>query len=229
METRTPPRWLRDTQRRYQRARCMWMCAYGLGWLGFFGVLSLAFLATPTGALEYVLWCMCFAAWVGLDLLKPASRASRYGTAAYGLAGAMVRYEVDPERPESVLGEAAQRAQEALHIKRIRISPEWIRRKRLRYRLTALAWTSPALLATAFFVASILFRWRWVRPWQVLAVLAVLFVGAGFKTRRLAQARQILDEAIERYEFESAGGDESALDEADRRASTTLCGAVYPA
>ncbi|MGA2275793.1 MAG: hypothetical protein ABSH00_19770 [Bryobacteraceae bacterium] len=228
METRTAPTWIRDKERRYRRTRWMWICASGLGWLGFFGALSLAFLHTPAGALKYVLYCLCLAAWVGLDLLKPASRASRFETAACGLAGAIVRYEVDPELPESVLSEAAQRAQESLHIKRVRIAPAWIRRNKLRYRLTALAWASPVILTLAFFGVSAIFRWRWVRPWQVLVVLAVLFVGAALKTRRLVQARQILDEAIERYEFESAADDEGALAEADQRASATLSGLPSP-
>lgn len=221
MEPRTAPQWIRDIEKRYERMRWVWTCATVLGVLGFVGVIGLVY--SRLDALDGVLYVGCLAGWVGLDYLKAELRAQRYGSAANMLDGAITRYEVDPDRPESELADAAERAQESLRIKRIRIAPEWIRLKLRRYRLRVLAWPVSATLVTmTLFAASVLLKWQWVRPEPLFIAFILLFNVAIFKTRRLVQARQVLDEEIQRYEFETAAGDENALAEADQRASGLL-------
>jgi hypothetical protein len=57
----------------------------------------------------------------------------------------------------------------------------------------------------------------------VLAVFIGSLVGAMFGTLKLMKAREILGEAMARYEFESAAT-QSVLDEAGQRASEVLSG-----
>jgi len=222
METRTAPRWIRDLEKRYERMRWMWMGATTLVWLAFIGWCVSVWI-TPTGVLEWGLAGVCWVAWPALSWLKPEERAQRYRTAASILAGPIARYEEDSDCSESALREAAQRARESLRIERIRSAPEWIRRKRRGYRLRVLAWLLSAfLLAAALFGASALFKWRMAGPWPMLIVVLLLFAVSVFKTRGLVEACQILRGAIERYEFETAAGDEGALIEADRTVSALL-------
>jgi hypothetical protein len=161
-----------------------------------------------------------------LQFLTPEKRAQRYETAYLALKAAIARYEAEPDLPDSALSEAGQRAREALRAERIRSAPEWIRRKRLRCRLKALGWVSPAMLALTWQLAAALIEWRWVRPWHaapLVAVFVLLLAGGIFMARKLKKAAGILSQAIERYEFESAAT-ESELQEADQRASEALEG-----
>jgi hypothetical protein len=222
METRTAPRWIRDLEKRYARMRWVWMCGTVAGWLGWLGWLIL-FLSEPKSVLGWVSYGVCFAACFGKDVVNTEVRAQRYRTASSILASAILRYEAGSDCSESALTDAAQRARESLRIERIRSAPEWIRRERRGYRLRVLAWLLPAFLLTAaFFGASVLFRWRTAGPWPMLIVFLLLLILSVIKTRGLVEACQILRGAIERYEFESAGGDEGALIEADQTASALL-------
>ncbi len=191
------------------------LCA--AAWLASFWIAH----TTLWNSLGYVF----FAAWIALGFLKPEKRAQRYEIAFFALKAAIARFEGDPDVPDSVLGEADRRAYEALHVKRIRTAPAWIRSKRRGYRLRILRWLSPALLPVVLPAVALLLGWRWLlRPWHAVFVVAafiLLFVGATYGTRKLVGARGILSEAIERYEYESAAA-ESDLEEADRRASEVL-------
>jgi hypothetical protein len=92
--------------------------------------------------------------------------------------------------------------------------------------LKILAWISPAMFAVTLSAAAARLRWPWVLPWHAAAFLAAFvafLVGAMIGTRKLMKARDILGEAMARYEFESAAT-ESVLDEAGQRASEVLSG-----
>jgi hypothetical protein len=219
METGTAPRWIRKMEKRCHRARWMWVCVSVLGWLGWLG--SMLSRQMPDTAWGNVLRVACLAAFVALLVLAPGKRARRCEMAARTLNTAIVRYEASPARPESVLAEAGQRAREILRLERIRTAPAWIGDQRRSYRLRILGWISPALLALAFAAAAVVLRWQWVQPWHgavLLAVFILYSVGSLFGTRKLMKARDILGQAMERYEYESAAV-ESDLDEAGQRAS----------
>lgn len=223
METRTAPRWIGDWEKRYRRTRWMWKCAEWLGWLGWAGWWVCLFLGPPSTALWNSVAGLCLVGWVALDHFKLEERAECYGAAADALGEAIAGYEASPDRPESTLTEAYQRACESLRLERIRTAPTWVRERRRQYRLRVLGCISPAVAALAFETAAAYFGWRWVRPGQILAAGLVLLFGGLLKAGRPSTASRILTEAIERYEFESAAT-ESALDEEDRRASEALLG-----
>ena len=226
METRTAPQWIRDPERRYKRLGRLWMCVAALVWLGFIGwgpFLSLSSFCTPHCTLLNVLAGLCLAGWFVLEYFEPGKRAVRYGAAANALDAAITRYEVAPDRPDSTLSEADQRASEGLRIKPIRTAPAWIRDKRRGYTLRQLGWTSLPFLAVTFPLAASLWRWRWT-PWQNVffaAVFSLLLATAVLGSRRIAAARKILTEAIEGYECVSAEN-EGVLVETDHKASEVL-------
>ena len=222
METQTAPQWIRDTEKRYECARRLWICVAALSWLCLFG-WTFVICFTPRGALQDVLYGLCLASYFGLQYLKPEVRADRYGIAARALNVAVARYEVSPDRPDSTLSETYRRAYESLHIKRIRTAPPWIRDKRRRYTLRQLRWMSLPLLPWMFPLVASLWRWRWVHWQNVLfaAVFGLLLAMAILGGRKIVAARKILTEAIDRYEFLSAEN-EGALVEADRQASEAL-------
>jgi len=202
--------------------RWMWICVEALGWLAFIG-WCVSVWSTPTGVLEWGLAGVCWVAWPASSWLRPEVRAQRYRTAASIVAVVIARYAEDSDCSESALREAAQRAEERLRIKRIRIAPEWIRLKRRHYRLRVLAWPiSAILLAMPLVFASIHFRWRTAGFWSMLIVVLLLFVVSVIRTRGLVEACQVLRGVIERYEFETAAGDEGALIEADQTVSALL-------
>lgn len=195
------------------------MCLHGLGWISFFGSIVLAHATKPGATLSIALCGLCFISLIATVPPVPM-RARRYGVASDTLDVAIVKYEVSPDRPETSLNDAARWAHEYLRIERVRIAPEWIRRSRRSLTLRLFAWFGPALLALAVAVASSIFEWPRVRHWHppLVCLLALLF--AKFTAGRLFRAWDILNEAIRRYEYESAGGDESALVEAGQRASS---------
>jgi len=166
---------------------------------------------------------LCLVGWVALDHGKLEERARRYRNAAYALYGAIVRYEVSSDLPESTLVEAERRAREKARVERIRTAPAWIRSERRRYWLRILGWVSPAALVLALEIPAANSWWRWLRPWHVLAASLVLLAGGWFQARKLGQASGILGEAMERYEYESAAT-ERELEEAGRWASETASG-----
>jgi hypothetical protein len=224
METRTAPQWIRDKEKRYRRAGRMWGGGGCLGLLAEGGVLAFLWIsrASPWAYLSLAF----YAGLAALGFLRPEKRAERYETASLALKAAIARYEAEPDLPESALSEADQRAHEALRVERIRSAPDWIRSRRRRYRLRILGWVSPAMLALILPLAAVLFEWRRMRTWHVAplaAVFILLLAGGMFKASKLSKAAGALSEAIERYEYESAAT-ESALQEADQRASEALEG-----
>jgi len=219
METRKAPKWIRKSEKSHRRRRRMWKCVTALGWLGWAG--SMLIRQMPDTAWWNVLKVACPAAFVSLLVLAPGKRAGRHGVAAHLLDVAMVRYEASPDRPESELTEARQRAHEIMHVERIRTAPAWIRDQRRGYRLRILGWIIPALLAVAVPAAAAVLQRGWIEPWYGAAFLAAFIlytVGALVGTRKLVKARDILAEAIERYECEAAAT-ESDLQEAGQRAA----------
>lgn len=224
METQTAPQWIRKREKRCRWARWMWRFVRVLGWLGWVGaMLSRQMPDTPAWN---VLRLVCLAAFVGLLFLAPEKRARRCEIAAHILDTAIVRYEASQDRPESLLSQASQLANETLRVKRIRTAPAWIRDKGRGYRRRILGWISPALLALAFPVAVAVFKWPWVQPWHAVVFLAVFIlysVGFLFGIRKLMKARDILAEAIERYEYEPAAT-EGDLEASGRQASEAARG-----
>jgi FtsH-binding integral membrane protein len=224
METRTAPQWIRDREAGYRRTRRMWTCAMVLGWLCCLVFLISIFLPRNTlwDVVRYVS-CSAYVAWVFLRIER---RVQRYGNAAKALNAAIAQYEGGPDLGESILGEADRRARETLHVERIRTAPAGIRSKRRRCTLRILGWfTVPlagALLMAALFWWPLWYRGPWVFP-LLLAVFVGSLVGAMFGTRKLKKVWDILGEAIERYECESAAT-QSDLDEAGQRASEILSG-----
>jgi hypothetical protein len=193
----------------------MWVCATALLWLGCLGTWVVYWLG-PKEALGVCL--VCSAALVHFKLEK---RARRYGAAANALNAAIAGYEASPDLTESALSEADRRAREMLRVERVRTAPAWICGKRRSYSVRIRRWIGPALLAWALLTTVGYLEWRWLRPWQDTAAGVLLFAGAMYGARKLRKARDILGEAIERYEFESAAT-ESDLGEADRQASEVL-------
>ncbi len=224
METRTAPKWILVREKRCRRARGMWLCVNVLGWLGWLGTMCCCLI--PDITWWNGLGLICPTLFVSLLLLRPDKRARRCEAAARSLDVAIVRYEASPDRTDSMLDEASQRVSEILRIKRIRTAPAWIRSRQLGCRLKILAWISPAMFAVTLSAAAARLRWPWVLPWHAAAFLAAFvafLVGAMIGTRKLMKARDILGEAMARYEFESAAT-ESVLDEAGQRASEVLSG-----
>ena len=202
----------------------MWRCVTVLGWLGWAGSMLIRLM--PDGLWWDVLKVACPTAFLALLILAPGKRAKRREIAARTLNVAIVRYEASPDRPESVLVQAGQRANEMLRVERIRTAPAWIRNQRRRYRLSILGWICPALVAPALPAAAVILQWRWVEPWHgavFVAVFILYSVGALLGTRKLMKARDMLSEAMERYEFESAAT-ESDLEEAGKRATEVSAG-----
>jgi hypothetical protein len=196
-----------------------------LGWLCCVAFLVSIFM--PKGTPWLVVGYVCFCAYLVLEFLKIERRVQRYGRAVKALNAAIAQYEGSPEVGESILGEADRLARETLHVERIRTAPAGIRSKRRRCTLGILAWLIPVPLAGALPIMALSWRWRWLlRPWGFPFVLAVFIgslVGAMFGTLKLMKAREILGEAMARYEFESAAT-QSVLDEAGQRASEVLSG-----
>ena len=224
METRTAPQWIRDTEERYRRAGRLWGAARYL-WLPFLAAW-LAIIRIPSVAARTYLGCAILLGWAGLVILEPGKRARRCGVASGALQAAIAAYEGNPDQPDSALAEADQRVREALRTERVRTAPPWIVHKLFRCRLKIFAWMSPVAIAImALPAVAVSWRWNWERPWSiafcVAAVVFLLLVSAGHKTRRLMKARDILTEAIERYEFESAATG-NTLRAADRQASGVL-------
>jgi hypothetical protein len=186
-------------------------------------------LACPHHLVEAV-GVRAFRGWDRLEISETREARAALRNRLFALNAAIARYEGNPDLPDSVLSEADQRAYEALHVKRIRTAPAWILCGRRRCRLRVFGWSSPSQLWAAFLVAFLIFRWRWI-PFDhflvLLALACILQLSAESKTRGLIKARNILGEAIERYEYESAAT-ESDLEEADRRASAVLPGRSEP-
>lgn len=223
---RMAPQWIHSTKMRYERTRLMWRCVAVFGWLGFFGFFICSWAAShdvSPGAVVSALWFVCAAGWLSLDFLRPELRAQRYGVAVNGLVAAIVRYEENPELSDSTLNDTDERVREALHVERIRTAPAWIRDKRRRCRLRLLRRVSPLLLVMLSIPAALYSRA--IPPWLVYVIFTAVFIVtvAAPGRRRLKKAHDILKEAIDRYEFESAATD-SALHEADERASQILAG-----
>ncbi len=222
METVTALRRMQKKEAGYRRARLMWRCVTVLGWLGWAG--SMAIRQMPGGTVWDVLKVACPTAFLALLILSPGKRARRAEAAARTIDIAVVRFEANPDGPESVLNEAALRAREIMRLERMRKAPEWIRGQRRRYRLRILAWLLPALVVVAPPAGAAILQWQWVEPWHMAAFLGafLLYCGAAtLGTRKPMKARDILGQAIERYEYESAGT-ESELAEASRQAAEVL-------
>lgn len=226
MDTRTVPQWIVDREMGYQRAgrrwettRYFWLVCLA-GWL--------AILCIHDTSMRAWLGAAIFVVWTAVGLMEPGKRAQRYRAAAKAIRAAIEQYEGNPDMPESALGEANRLTREDLRTERFRTAPKWIRRRRFRCSLGILGWGSPVMLVvvTLPFVA-VLWRPRAVRPWDVAfpvaAIVFLLLVAAGQKIRKLLKARDILSDAVERYEFQSVE-DESTLTEANRQASEALLG-----
>lgn len=110
MATRTAPLWIRHKERRFAHASRIWKAFEQLP----VGLVVLV-LCLPIGLLRYVLLAgVCIASLVVWLRLKPEERIRKYEAARGCLNVAITRYEVDPERSESTLTDAEQRASEIL-------------------------------------------------------------------------------------------------------------------
>jgi len=221
MERLTAPQWIRDREQSYRNAGRQWSAAQYLWllclvlWLGTFRIDGMAVRAW--------LGCAILLSWVALVVLEPGKRARRCRTAAHALQTAIAGYESSPDQPDSALRDADRRVREVQHTERLRTAPVWIRRQRYRCQLKISAWMSPVIVVVmALPSAGVFWRWNWDRPWNngfcVAALVFVLLALAAQKTRPLMKARDILNEAIERYEYES-GATENTLRAAERQAA----------
>lgn len=218
METREAPRWVRDRESSYRRARWMWKCAEYIPLLC--AAVLVATITVSFAKRWHYLWWALLAGSAAASLLRPKERAQRCETAYVAIQAAIARYQANPDLRDSALSEADERAHEALRVERIRTAPPWIRRKRRLCWMAALGWLSPAILA----FAAIPFEQQWMRSWHIVPVVAVfiLLLAAGvFKGAKPLEAGLILSQAVERYEYESAAA-EGDLFQADRRASEAL-------
>jgi hypothetical protein len=222
--TRTAPGWIRDQERRYAFARVAWKALNIVDWLCWCGFLVLPSFLPKKPPLSHA-GLFCFTAWLAFRFLNPPKRARRYGMAANWINVAVANYEVHTNQSESTLANAAKRAAEVLCRHRLRTAPKWIRQRRRSCTLRQLAWFSPGpMLAVVVGASAAAFHWTWFGIWHIQLVALAMFlmiVAASSKITGNGTAREILDKAMERYEFQ-AGATDEVLNEAARRADEAL-------
>jgi len=102
METRVAPSWITHEMRHYRRMSVMWKFATVFEFLGVIGYLYIG----SGGTFQNVAAALVIFGSIGLARLQSWPRAKVFEYAYFALGAAIVRYEVDPERPDTTLTEA---------------------------------------------------------------------------------------------------------------------------
>lgn len=180
---------------------------------GVGGFVVSLFFWPHSAALHRVLLLSSFPALIAFPPAR-GRRAMHSRAAAKILKGAIGQYELDPGQPGMAITEAAERADNTAGMARVRIAPRWIR-TRMRF-CGATAFVGCVVQMLIFFVLPS----DWHNFWWFVFLCAWQWV-VFLPVERVRAAREVLFDAIERYEF-TAEGDEGMLTDAARKVNAIL-------